>query len=68
MVIVVVMLVMMVGFLLASLVNRRALSNAIVMALPYDIGVGREGKQTFDRFPRKISMREKKQHRKKGHT
>lgn len=51
MVVVVVVMVMLVGFFLTSLVNRRALSNAVVMALPYDVGVSREGKQTFDRFP-----------------
>lgn len=43
-------LVMLVGFLLASLVDSRALSNAIVMALPGNVGVAREGKQAFDCF------------------
>lgn len=62
--VVMVVMMMLVGFLLTSLVNRRALSNAIVMALPYDVGVDREGKQTFDRFPSKISMRENRLHRK----
>lgn len=37
--------------LLASLVNCGALSNTVVVALPYNVGVGREGKQTLDRLP-----------------
>jgi hypothetical protein len=37
--------------LLASLINCGALSNAVVVALPYNVGVGREGKQTLDRLP-----------------
>lgn len=39
------------GLLLAGLVNSRALGNAIVVALPDDVGVWGEGKQAFDRFP-----------------
>lgn len=68
MVAVVVVMVMLVGLFLTSLVNRRALSNAVVMAFPYDVGVSGEGKQTFDRFPSQVSMRRKKLYRKKGHT
>ena len=45
------LVVMMDGFLVASMIDCRALSDAVIMALPYDVGVGREGKQTFDRFP-----------------
>lgn len=47
----VVMVVMVVGFLLASLVDSRALSNAVVVALPDDVGVGWEGEHSFDGFP-----------------
>lgn len=57
-VVVVMMVVVMVmvtgvsgGLFLASLVNGRTLSNAVVVALPDDVGVGREAQQTFDGFP-----------------
>lgn len=56
-VVVVMMVVVMVvtripgGFLLASLINSRALRDAVVMALPYDVGVDREAQQTFNGFP-----------------
>jgi hypothetical protein len=39
------------GLVLASLIDGRALRNAIVVALPYNIGVHREAQQTLDRFP-----------------
>lgn len=38
------------GFLLAGLVNGRALSDAVVVTLPDDVGVDRESEQTLDRF------------------
>ena len=60
-VVVVVVIVMMVvvvmvtsvsgGLFLASLINGRALSDAVVVALPYDVGVDREAQQAFDGFP-----------------
>ena len=36
--------------LLAGLVNGGSLGNAVVVALPHDVGVGREAQQTLDRF------------------
>lgn len=56
-VVVMVMVVMMVvavvsgGLLLTSLINGRALSNAVVVALPDNVGIDREAQQTLDRFP-----------------
>ena len=55
-VVVVVMMLMVLGFLLASLVDSRALRNAVVVAFPDDVGVGREGKQSFDCFPDWVSI------------
>ena len=58
------------GLLLAGLVNSRALGNAIVMALPDDVGVRGESKQAFDRFPttRISSERDKIEIRQKVNT
>lgn len=55
-VVVVVVVLVVLGFLLASLVNSRALSNAVVVALPDNVGVGREGKQSFNCFPDWVSI------------
>lgn len=38
------------GFLVTSLINGRALGDAIIVTLPDDVGVEREGEQTLDRF------------------
>lgn len=45
-------------FCLTSFINRRALSNAIVVAFPDDVGICREGKHPFDRFPAGGSQQE----------
>lgn len=54
--VVVVVMVMVVavvsgGFFLTSLINSRALSNAVIMALPDNVGINGEAQQTLDRFP-----------------
>lgn len=38
------------SLLLTGLVNCGALGDAVVVTLPYDDGVGREGEQTLDGF------------------
>lgn len=43
------------SLLLAGLVNRGALGNTIIVALPDDVGVRWERKQAFDRFPTTVS-------------
>ena len=40
-------------FRLPCIVECRALSNTVIVALPYDIGVGREGKDALDSLPAK---------------
>jgi hypothetical protein len=48
---VVVMVVAVGGLLLAGLINSRALGDAVIVALPHNVGVCGEGKQPFDRLP-----------------
>lgn len=48
---VVVMMVVVSGLLLASLINSGALGNAVIMALPDNVGVCGEGEQPFDGLP-----------------
>lgn len=50
-VMVVVMVVAVGGLLLAGLIDSRALGDAVIVALPHNVGVCGEGKQPFDRLP-----------------
>lgn len=50
-VMVVVMMVAVGGLLLAGLIDSRALGDAVIVALPHNVGVCGEGKQPFDRLP-----------------
>jgi hypothetical protein len=38
------------GFFVTSLINGGALGDAIIVTLPDDVGVEREGEQTLDSF------------------
>ena len=56
---VVVMMVMLAtvgrSLLLAGLIDGSALRNAVVVALPYNVGVGGEREQAFDCLPARVS-------------